>query len=225
MWGSLAGRIRELKYLVGMQLDSGTPPAGTQDGRTAPRTRRRGDTLEQAILDAAWEELAAVGSTELTVAAVAARAATSKAVLYRRWPTRTDLLVAAISRRVVDLAGPAPDTGSLRGDVIAVLTTMNQRAHATQAVPDIGDDLAVHLRRQAHTDGADQMRDILDQAAGRGEINLDGFPPRLARLPVDLLHAELSLRHSPAPHDLIVEIVDELFLPLACLRGSPRPAP
>jgi AcrR family transcriptional regulator len=208
-----------------MQIPRGTPPAEARDGRTAPRTRRRGDTLEQAILNAAWEELAAVGAGELTVAAVAARAGTSKAVLYRRWPTRTDLLVAAISRRAVDLAGPAPDTGSLRDDVLAVLTTMNQRAHAAQAVPDLGGDLAVHLRRQAHTDGADQMTAVLDHAASRGELNLDGFPPRLTRLPVDLLYAELSLRHSPAPHELIVEIVDELFLPLAILRASPLTVP
>ncbi|KPM53428.1 hypothetical protein ACG83_22230 [Frankia sp. R43] len=204
-----------------MPLDRDTPLAENRDRQTAPRTRRRGDTLEQAILDAAWEELAAVGSAELTVAAVAARAGTSKAVLYRRWPTRTDLLAAAISRRVVDLAGPPPDTGSLRGDVIAVLTAMNQRAHAAQAVPDIGGDLAVHLRRQAHVDGADQTGIVLDRAAGRGEIDLDALPARLARLPVDLLHAELSLRHSPAPDDLIVEIVDDLFLPLAFLRASP----
>ncbi|WP_322778005.1 TetR-like C-terminal domain-containing protein [Frankia sp. Cas4] len=207
-----------------MSSDRWAPATSSGDGRSAPRSRRRGDALDQAILDAAWDELAAVGSTALTVAAVAARAGTSKAVLYRRWPTRTDLLAAAVSRRVVDLARPPVDTGTLRTDVIAVLTTMNQRAHAAQAVPDIDDELATHLRRQAHTAGADQMNLVLERARRRGEIDPDNIPARLARLPVDLLHTELSLQPSPAPYDLIVEIVDELFLPLAFLRASPRPA-
>jgi hypothetical protein len=49
------------------------------------KTRRRGDALEHALLDAAWDELQAVGYAGLTIEAVADRAGTSRAVLYRRW--------------------------------------------------------------------------------------------------------------------------------------------
>ena len=85
------------------------------------RRRRRGEELESALLDAAWEELAAVGFASLTMESVAARAKTGVAVLYRRWPNKNDLVMAAIvhyrrTRRVEN-----PDTGTLRGDLLALL--------------------------------------------------------------------------------------------------------
>ncbi|HET6737281.1 MAG TPA: helix-turn-helix domain-containing protein, partial [Kribbella sp.] len=58
-------------------------------------TRRRGAALEEAILRAAVEELQEVGYRELTMDGVAARAGTSKNVIYRRWPSRAALCVAA----------------------------------------------------------------------------------------------------------------------------------
>jgi len=66
------------------------------------------------------------------MAGVAARAGTNKAALYRRWPNRTELLAAAIDRRIVPLAAKPISTGSLRGDVIAVLHAMNQRCRAAK---------------------------------------------------------------------------------------------
>ncbi|MFD7947322.1 helix-turn-helix domain-containing protein, partial [Streptomyces sp. NPDC059744] len=63
------------------------------------RKRRRGAELETALLDAAWDELIAMGFEELTYEAVAARAGTSRAVLYRRWPTKRELVLAALSRK------------------------------------------------------------------------------------------------------------------------------
>src|SRR5580704_17603611 len=59
-------------------------------------TRRRGEALETALLDAAWEELQAVGYAGLTTEAVADRAGTSRAVIYRRWPKRAELVIAAL---------------------------------------------------------------------------------------------------------------------------------
>src|SRR5215472_19059285 len=89
------------------------------------RVRRRGSDLEDAILEAAWEELTAVGYAHLTIDAAAARAHTSKPVLYRRWPTRPELVLAALRQRGPLLSGEPPDTGSLRGDVLALLERMS----------------------------------------------------------------------------------------------------
>ncbi|TPX01055.1 helix-turn-helix transcriptional regulator, partial [Schumannella luteola] len=61
-------------------------------------TRRRGAELEDAILDAVWDEIAEKGYGGLTYEAVATRARTSRAVLYRRWPSREELVLAAIRR-------------------------------------------------------------------------------------------------------------------------------
>ena len=63
--------------------------------------------------------------------AVADRAGTSRAVLYRRWPKRPELVIAALRRHRPMLSGEVPDTGSLRGDVLAVLQRMSRRLAET----------------------------------------------------------------------------------------------
>src|SRR5271154_4390382 len=83
-----------------------------QAGRT--RQRRRGEELEAALLDAAWEELAEVGFAKLTMESVAARAKTGIAVLYRRWAGKDDLALAAIAHYGRTHPFDLPDTGSLR---------------------------------------------------------------------------------------------------------------
>lgn len=196
---------------------SATSPAAVADSAPPgpPRTRRRGAVLEDAILDAAWDELAAVGYAQVTMAGIATRAGTSKAALYRRWPNRTELLAAAIDRRVVPLAAAPADTGSLRGDVIAVLQAVNRRSHAAQAVPDAGGELAAYLRRRAAAEGFEQMDLVLSRARQRGEASAAPVSTQVARLPVSVLHSELCLSSAPVPDQALIKIVDEIFLPLA----------
>jgi hypothetical protein len=88
------------------------------DHRTLPR--RRGETLYAAIFNATLAELAEVGCARLVMERVAARAHTSKASLYKRWPNRAELVLAAL-RHCRGEQSPAPDTGSLRGDILALL--------------------------------------------------------------------------------------------------------
>ncbi|WP_448062195.1 TetR/AcrR family transcriptional regulator [Cellulomonas hominis] len=72
---------------------------------------RRGAELEEALLDAAWQQLLTAGYGGFTVDAVAERAHTSKPVLYRRWPTREDLLLALVRHQgEVDMF-PSPTPG------------------------------------------------------------------------------------------------------------------
>jgi len=96
---------------------------GAQGG--GAQTRRHGAELERAILDAAWEQLVAEGYEHFTIDAVAARAQTSKPVLYRRWKTREDLLRATARHRGAADPPAVPDTGTLRGDLLALLSYAN----------------------------------------------------------------------------------------------------
>lgn len=184
------------------------------DATPASRTRRRGAVLENAILDAAWDELVAVGHNRVTVGAVASRAGTNKAVLYRRWPNRTELLVAAIDRRVVRLNEQPIDTGSLRTDVIALLNAIRHRCAAVNELPYPGGELAAHVRRRAAADGFGQMDEILRRAKARKEIS-DVIGDRMAHLPIHVLYSELALASRPVTDRIVVEIVDDVFLPLA----------
>src|ERR1700733_10667549 len=91
-----------------------------------PAQRRRGEALESALLDAVWAELADRGYDELTIDAVATRAQTSRAVLYRRWPGKPELVLAALVHQAKTEPVARPDTGSLRGDVVALLREANK---------------------------------------------------------------------------------------------------
>jgi AcrR family transcriptional regulator len=184
--------------------------------------RRRGSALEAAILEAAWEELGAVGYAALTMEGVAARARTSRAVLYRRWPSRPELVVAAL-RHHTDFDSPAEfDTGTLRGDVLALLRYMSTRVGEIAGTLSflIGASFEeagltpAALREQAIAGDQGTMQAILDRAAARGELDPDGLTSRMVSLPTDLVRHDLIMTLAPVPDDTLVEIVDKIFLPL-----------
>jgi AcrR family transcriptional regulator len=199
------------------------PPAapGLRPRHNGGKTRRRGAALEAALLDAAWDELQAVGYAGLTMEAVADRAGTSRAVLYRRWPKRPELVIAALRRHRPMLSGEVPDTGSLRGDVLAVLQRMSRRLAETG--PEtvyglLGDYLAdaelfLRLHGQVLQIGAEVMTTILKRGADRGEARSD-VPTRVATLPTDLFRNELFRARTPPSESVLAEIVDQVFLPL-----------
>lgn len=184
-------------------------------------TRRRGPALEAALLDAAWAELQETGYQKLTMEAVAERAGTSRAVLYRRWRNRPELVIAALRRHRPMLSAEVPDTGSLRGDVLALLRQVASRL--TEVGPEtvyglLGDYFAEawkisSIQEEVFHISAGVMGTILGRAAARGEARGD-ISPRVATLPIDLFRHELLVTRSPAPERVIVEIVDDVFLPL-----------
>ena len=193
------------------------PPVRHSGGKT----RRRGEALEHALLDAAWAELQAAGYAGLTMEAVADRAGTSRAVLYRRWRNRPELVLAVIRRHRPLLSGEIPDTGSLRDDVLALLRRMSARL--AEIGPEtvyglLGDylsdaDMFARSRDQLLSISAEVMETILKRAAGRGEARA-GVENRIATLPTALFRNELFLARTPPSEGTLVEIVDDVFLPL-----------
>ncbi len=187
-------------------------------------TRRRGAALEHALLDAAWQELQESGYVNLTMERVADRAGTSRAVIYRRWRNRPALVIAALRHHQPVLSGTIPDTGTLRGDVLAVLRRASGRITDTGPGTVIGmlsdlladDEGAGELIAQLTRGGDGVMTDVLDRAGARGEIR-DDISPRVARLPIDLLRHELILTQQPPSQRALEEIVDDIFLPLVLL--------
>jgi AcrR family transcriptional regulator len=186
-------------------------------------SRRRGAALEEAILDAAWDVLETDGWNGFTFAGVAERAHSSKPVLYRRWRSREELLRATLRRRGEITPGEIPDTGSLRGDVIAKLTEINQLRSSMAALMsmllsaqfrELGLPPA-ELRQELLGDRESAFEVIVARAMARGELGPKTPPARVVSLPVDLLRNELLLKLEPAAPETIVSIVDDAFLPLA----------
>ena len=198
------------------------PPARSKRVEAPARaTRRRGATLEHALLDAAWEELQASGYSKLTMERVAERAGTSRAVIYRRWRNRVELVIAAMRYRQPVLSGSSLDTGSLRGDVLALLRRVCARVSKIGPGTFIGmlsdlladDEAFDQFLGQLTRSGGEVMSEILARAAARGEARQD-IDPRVARLPIDLVRHELILTHQLPSQRTLEEIVDVIFLPL-----------
>jgi AcrR family transcriptional regulator len=184
--------------------------------------RRRGAVLEAAVLEAAWAELAEHGYGGFTVDATATRAGTSKAVLYRRWQSKPELAQAAITHVLAADPVAVPDTGALRDDVLALLRWVNDRrvAIAAHVIVNLGEfyrETGTNLAsiRDSVTAGQTSvMSVIVARAVERGEITGTGLSERVVRLPIDLLRLELLMTSAPMADEGIVEIVDDLFLPL-----------
>ncbi|HEX6353144.1 TetR/AcrR family transcriptional regulator [Actinophytocola sp.] len=192
---------------------------------TETRTRRRGTELEQAILDAAWAELSEVGYTALTIEAVAKRAGTSKPVIYRRWPSRAALVIAAWAGRQ-PISTAIPDLGSLRADLLWLFTRVAMRTDTmmSQTIAGVMSEAFKHPEVQSllreRLDSAPLTKSlwrIIDNATARGELEQIHLPPRVQRLPLDLIRAESILCGSPLPEETIIALVDDVFIPL--LKG------
>jgi AcrR family transcriptional regulator len=191
--------------------------------------RRRGAALEEALLDAAWAELTERGYDDLTIDAVAVRAGTSRAVLYRRWPNKQELLLAALAHEAGKDVVVTPDTGSLRGDVIALLQQANKVrvGLATQLFTQLGSFYrqtgASLAELSASVQGGDNplLTQAIQRAIDRGEIDSARVTERIARVPVDLFRYEILMTLRPLSEAAIEEIVDTIFLPLLGWRDLP----
>ena len=188
------------------------------------RRRRRGPELESALLDAAWNELVEVGFAGLTMESVAARAQTGVAVLYRRWTNKDQLVLAAIEHYSQAHRVEIPDTGTLRGDLLTLLTSMSN-ARATFMAVAAAAGFSGLLTSTGLTPAQARVRILGDQrvrgdqiiyrrAHDRGEIDLDRIPPAVLAMPFDLVRHDLLMNLGPVKPERITSIVDEIFLPL-----------
>ena len=191
----------------------------------------RGQVREQEILAAVIALLGETGYEAMTMDAVAARAHASKATIYRRWPGKPELVRAAvdahIAYRVLGAHDRTPrDSGSLRGDLLAVLEAMpghltpdflammSGLVHALRADPR----LAASLRSLFDHDAVAEQ--IIGRAVRRGELPAPSAS-RLARLVHEVIEAQIFrqlINDSALDGDFAGHVVDDIILPL--LAGS-----
>jgi AcrR family transcriptional regulator len=189
------------------------------DHRT--RARRRGDVLNTAIHEATLDELAEFGYARLTIERVALRAGASKASVYRRWPSRMELALDAVHHLAPDPTGIL-DTGSLRGDALAFMREMANllAGPAGEALRGLlGDALADpsrtrELRGHSRGTGHRAMQEIVRRAVERGEIHPCAITPRRLDVAQAMLREQFLFHGPPVPDAAIVEIVDDIVLPL-----------
>jgi AcrR family transcriptional regulator len=194
------------------------------------RRRRRGEQLESALLEAAWNELVEAGFASLTMESIAARAQTGVAVLYRRWANKDALALAALEHYRRARPVEIPDTGTLRGDLLALLTAMSKNRATFTAVAAaaafsglLADTGLTPAQARDKLLGDQPLRSdqiIYRRAHDRGEIDLERIPAAVLAMPFDLVRHDLLMNLRPLPPARIKSITDELFLPLAQPRLS-----
>ncbi len=185
-------------------------------------TRRRGAELEAAVLEAAWDILSERGYGALTYEALAQQAKTAKQVIYRRWPTKRELLFALLEHHGASLPTIQVDTGSLRDDVLTLMRHSNKRIDDLPAI--FSGLLGTHfdqveatpreLRGALFGRRANAVEGAVERAVARGEIGGGEIPSRILTLPYDLYRHEAIMSLTRIPDEVLVEIVDQVWLPL-----------
>ncbi|MEU2670774.1 TetR/AcrR family transcriptional regulator [Streptomyces sp. NPDC007164] len=182
---------------------------------TDPGTRRRApagaavlrEDVTDAIRGAVFEELAAVGFARMSMEGIARRAGVGKTAVYRRWKSKLALVLDLVSA-VAAQGMPAPATGSLYGDVRAVLELASYALRhpvASQVIPDllveaarnpeISDTIKAALLDPQQGIAAMVVRD----AVARGELPGDSDPDRALDLIVGPLYWRLAVVRGPLP--------------------------
>lgn len=189
-------------------------------GERAERALRGGLARETELLTAVLDVLRKTGYDGLTIDAVAALAHASKQTVYRRWPSKADLVVAAFGNAVSPAPAPV-DTGQLRDDLLVLFGVLHRE------LTDLGDvisglvgeqrrntKLAAAIREGYLQARVHLVREVFERARARGELTEDVELNLVGELaPAMLLFHGLFGVESANP-DLPRRLVDELIMPL-----------
>jgi AcrR family transcriptional regulator len=205
--------------------------AAAQSTEEAIQQRRRGAALEDAIRAAAFTELCEVGYAAFAVEAVATRARTGKASIYRRWPTKQALVLDSLCANL-----PTPEECGLVPQIKDDWTTAQAlRAIArniTRIVNSPAGDAMLAIKREAAADPAlarevdvrfqaprrEGLLALLRRGVERGEVRPEAVNERVADiLPAMLVHKVIMMEEKVTERD-VLKIVDEIILPLIEVR-------
>lgn len=186
------------------------------------------EDVTEAIRTAVFEELAAVGFARMSIEGIARRAGVGKTAVYRRWKSKLELvldLVGAVAAQGL----PAPATGSLEGDVRALLTVAAHALRhpiASQVVPE----LLVEAARQpeiaaavrgALLDGQEGVvARIVREAVARGELPEGTDPARALDLIVGPLYWRLVVVRTDPPKGYVDDLTHAALAGLRTLGGG-----
>jgi AcrR family transcriptional regulator len=206
--------------------DKDTAAAPSADRHRAKVGRKRDAARDGVILDAALTVLAEQGYEGMTIDMVAAEAGMARATVYRRWVTKADLVLEAVSRMShsdVSLA-QLPDTGTLRGDMTAMILPLDDRQQQIriQAMAGLLSLAKADQRLAEAATGAgigpwiEASRILMQRAVDRGE-----YPPSdigtLAEI-IPMMCVSRAVQRLPITREFSLALIDGVIIP--ALRGS-----
>jgi AcrR family transcriptional regulator len=210
------------------QLDLDERPTGAVP---ANRVGRPLDVTRDAdILDAALDVLSEEGFDGMTIDMVAARAKAGKATLYRRWPSKTELVIDAVAcMKNSDINyDDLPDTGTLRGDLVAMIKPPAVRDGAKKMRVMAGlisliarnPELAETARAAVIAPRAELNRFLLQRAIDRGEIRADLDLATIANISPSMVTYRTMMLGKSVDRDFLVSIIDTVILPAVGLSAK-----
>jgi AcrR family transcriptional regulator len=185
--------------------------------------RKRDHARDPEILQAVLDMLAEVGYEGLTIDMVAARARAGKATVYRRWATKEDLILSALAglKDSAPASGSLPDTGTLRGDLHAMITPdwlggseqrvkiMAGLASMLSQAPEFAGAVSTALVEPA----AAACQGLMERAARRGEIPADADISTLAQVIPSMAAYRAIFMHQVADRAFFEAMIDHVVLP------------
>jgi AcrR family transcriptional regulator len=184
------------------------------------RTGGRSARVRAAVLDATLDTLLAQGPDRLSIADIAVAAGVHETSIYRRWRTKENLIIDALfARTEQDI--PVPDTGSLRGDLIAaarslaaVLTSPIGALLARASVLTVNDPAVAATQERYWATRFELGKAIVNRAIDRGELPPGTQPRPALDMLAGALHMRALLTHEPIEDDLPERLADTVLFGL-----------
>ncbi|MCX4091831.1 TetR/AcrR family transcriptional regulator [Nocardia sp. alder85J] len=178
--------------------------------------RKRDSSRDAAILGATLDVLAETGYERMTTDMVAARASASKATLYRRWPSKADLVVEAVESLRAEPIADTPDTGSLAGDLAAMLDTSGNAAESRKFKVVVGllsllpqdADLANAVQRRILGPRSASIRVAVAREQARGGIGAERDPDLIALVVMATITYRLIMTGEPVDRRFLATLAD-----------------
>jgi AcrR family transcriptional regulator len=191
--------------------------------------RKRDLTRDPEILDAALAVLAETGYEGMTIDMVAARAKAGKATVYRRWASKAELVIDAVAcMKQGDLApDQLPDTGTLRGDLVAMIkphsiSDSERKLRVMSGIMSLltsNPELADTVRESLMEPRARINRMFLHRAIDRGEISPDVDIETIALIGQSMVAYRTIVLREPIRPEFLLSIIDNVVLPAVGLSA------
>lgn len=197
-------------------------PVRSDDSAAKPAPGRSLDATKDPIIHkAAIELIGEIGYDRVSMEAIAARAQTSKATLYRRWPSKAELVVDAMTCRMTS-EDPLPDTGDIREDLLAGLRRMADGFAEHDAALVVGllnamrsdPEIARVLREQMVVVKQAATRAWVRRAIDRGQLPPTADAELFEEVAPAMVFMRLMLLGLPVDEVFLHRIVDDVLLPL-----------
>lgn len=186
-----------------------------------PRTRRteglrrggRSARVVEDVLRATLHELARVGYGAMRIDDVAALSGVNKTTIYRRWPTKLELVQATIEMHRDE--PPLPDTGTLRGDLVRALEDSVMRFASPEKLAVLrmfqterGNPEVEALGRRIRTEHRKARRVLVERAIARGELPSTTDPALVVEIVLSTVYSRVFTHGDPVDRPFLESVVD-----------------